>query len=180
VLIGGIVAAALLIFLGLRTEGGRFVRDRIALKLPVVGVTIQFALVERFTRILGSMVTAGVSLPEALRVATESLHNLVYERSLAQVGESMLAGEGLAKPLANSKLFPITAIQMVRVGEETGSLDTQLGVTAGYYETELDYKIKKLTALFEPAVIVVMGLIVGFVAVALVSAMYGVFNQVKV
>jgi type IV pilus assembly protein PilC len=180
VLIGGIVVIALLIFVALRTEGGRFVRDRIALKLPVIGVTIQYALVERFTRILGSMVTAGVSLPEALRVATESLHNLVYERSLALVGESMLAGEGLAKPLANSKLFPITAIQMVRVGEETGSLDTQLGVTAGYYETELDYKIKKLTALFEPAVIVVMGLIVGFVAVALVSAMYGVFNQVKV
>jgi type IV pilus assembly protein PilC len=180
VLIGGIIAIALLIFLALRTEGGRFVRDRIALKLPVVGVTIQFALVERFTRILGSMVTAGVPLPEALRVATESLHNLVYERALALVGESMLAGEGLAKPLASTKLFPVTAIQMVRVGEETGSLDTQLGVTAGYYETELDYKIKKLTALFEPAVIVVMGLIVGFVAVALVSAMYGIFNQVKV
>jgi len=179
-LIGGIVAIALLIFLALRTEGGRFVRDRIALKLPVIGVTIQYALVERFTRILGSMVTAGVSLPEALRVATESLQNLVYERSLALVGESMLAGEGLASPLAKSKLFPITAIQMVRVGEETGSLDTQLGVTAGYYETELDYKIKKLTALIEPAVIVVMGLIVGFVAVALVSAMYGVFNQVKI
>ncbi len=69
---------------------------------------------------------------------------------------------------------------MLRVGEETGSLDTQLEVTAEYYETELDYKIKKLTALFEPAVIVVMGLIVGFVAIALVSAMYGVFNQVKV
>jgi type IV pilus assembly protein PilC len=180
VLIGGIVAIGLLIFVALRTEGGRFVRDRIALKLPVIGVTIQYALVERFTRILGSMVTAGVPLPEALRVATESLHNLVYERALALVGEFMLAGEGLAKPLANSKLFPITAIQMVRVGEETGSLDTQLGVTAEYYETELDYKIKKLTALFEPAVIVVMGVIVGFVAVALVSAMYGVFNQVNV
>jgi type IV pilus assembly protein PilC len=180
VLIGGIVATVVLIFLALRTQAGRLVRDRIALKLPVIGVTIQYALVERFTRILGSMVSAGVSLPEALRVATESLHNLVYERSLALVGESMLAGEGLAKPLANSKLFPITAIQMVRVGEETGSLDTQLGVTAGYYETELDYKIKKLTALFEPAVIVVMGLIVGFVAVALVSAMYGVFRQVNV
>jgi type IV pilus assembly protein PilC len=69
---------------------------------------------------------------------------------------------------------------MLRVGEDTGSLDTQLEVTAGYYETELDYKIAKLTALFEPIVIVVMGLIVGFVAVALVSAMYGIFRQVNV
>ena len=69
---------------------------------------------------------------------------------------------------------------MLRVGEDTGSLDTQLEVTAEYYETELDYKIAKLTALFEPLVIIVMGLIVGFVAIALVSAMYGIFHQVDV
>jgi type IV pilus assembly protein PilC len=68
---------------------------------------------------------------------------------------------------------------MMRVGEETGTFEAQLEVTAHYYEGELDYKLKKLTALFEPAVIVVMGLIVGFVAVALVSAMYGVFDQVN-
>jgi type IV pilus assembly protein PilC len=71
-------------------------------------------------------------------------------------------------------------VQMLRVGEDTGSLDTQLEFTAQYYQTELDYKIKKLTSLFEPIVIAVMGLLVGFVAVALVSAMYGVFHQVKV
>ena len=69
---------------------------------------------------------------------------------------------------------------MLRVGEETGTLDTQLVVTARFYEGELEYKIKKLTSLIEPVVIVAMGLIVGFVAVALVSAMYGVFSQVKV
>ena len=69
---------------------------------------------------------------------------------------------------------------MLRVGEDTGSLDTQLALTAEYYETELTYKINKLTSLFEPIVIVVMGLVVGFVAVALISAMYGIFNQVQV
>ena len=78
-----------------------------------------------------------------------------------------------------SQLFPTTAVQMLRVGEDTGSLDTQLEFTAQYYETELDYKLKKLTSLFEPVIIVVMGLLVGFVAVALVSAMYGVFRQVS-
>ena len=142
--------------------------------------TIQFALVERFCRILASMVGAGVPLPEALRVATESLRNRVFMRSLAGVSESMLEGEGLADPLAKTGLFPTTAGQMMRVGEQTGTLDTQLEVTAQYYEGELDYKIKKLTALFEPAVIIVMGLLVGFVAIALVSAMYGIFRQVKV
>ncbi|MDT5323642.1 MAG: type pilus assembly protein PilC [Mycobacterium sp.] len=178
-IIGGTLAAIIGISAGLKTTGGRLLRDRIALRVPVVGETIQYALVERFTRILASMVGAGVPLVRALSVSTDSLHNLVYQRALATVGDAMLRGEGLARPLAATKLFPPTATQMLRVGEETGSLDTQLAVTAQFYETELDYKIKRLTSLIEPAVIVVMGLLVGFVAVALVSAMYGIFSQVK-
>jgi type IV pilus assembly protein PilC len=96
------------------------------------------------------------------------------------VSEARLEGEGISGPLARTQLFPGTATQMLRIGEETGSLDDQLRVTAEYYEVELDYKIKKLTAIFEPLVIVVMGGIVGFVAIALVSAMYGIFQQVNV
>ena len=179
-LAAGLVVIVLAIVGVLRTERGRYGRDRLLLSVPVLGTTIQFALVERFCRILASMVTAGVTLPEALRVATESLRNRVYIRSLSGVNEMMLEGPGIAGPLARTALFPATAVQMLRVGEETGTLDNQLEVTAQYYETELDYKIKKLTSLFEPAVIIVMGLLVGFVAVALVSAMYGVFHQVKV
>jgi type IV pilus assembly protein PilC len=176
----GVVGVALIIAVALQTERGRFLKDRFILSVPVLGVTIQYALVERFCRILASMISAGVALPEALRVATESLRNRVYMQSLNSVNEAMLEGEGIAGPLARTQLFPSTAAQMLRVGENTGTLDTQLETTAQYYETELDYKIKKLTALFEPAVIVVMGLLVGFVAIALVSAMYGVFRQVKV
>ena len=110
----------------------------------------------------------------------ESLKNKVFIRRLSEVGDAMLEGQGIATPLARTRLFPGTATQMLRVGEETGSLDAQLQVTAEYYEVELNYKINKLTALFEPAIIIFMGLIVGFVAVALVSAMYGIFNQVDV
>ena len=179
-LIGGLLGFALLVYAALRTEAGRHARDKLFLALPVLGDTIRFALVERFCRILSSMVSAGVALPEALRVATESLRNLVFMRALSDVGEQMLEGEGLAGPLVNSGLFPATAAQMMRVSEETNTLDTQLEVTAKYYEGELDYKLKKLTALFEPIIIVIMGGLVGFVAVALVSAMYGIFNQVQV
>jgi type IV pilus assembly protein PilC len=179
-IVGAVLSIGLVIFAALRFEQGRYVRDRILLSVPVLGDTIQYALVERFSRILSSMVSAGVNLPEALRVATDSLRNLVYARGLAMVAAQLLEGEGLAKPLADSKLFPATATQMIRVGEQTGTLDTQLETTATYYEGELDYRIKKLTALFEPLIIVVMGGVVGFVAIALVSAMYGIFNQVKV
>ena len=179
-LLAGLGVVIVAVVGALQTEGGRHAKDRFLLAVPVLGQTIQYALVERFCRVLASMVSAGVALPEALRVASESLRNRVYTRGLAGVNEAMLEGEGIAGPLAKTGLFPPTASQMLRVGEETGTLDGQLEVTAGYYETELDYKLKKLTALFEPAVIVVMGLLVGFVAVALVSAMYGIFNQVKV
>lgn len=179
-LLGGVVVVALLVYLMSKTKEGRYNLDKLLLGTPVLGETIQYALVERFCRVLASMVGAGVNLTEALRVATESLRNTVFIRGLNGVGDAMLEGEGLAAPLARTRLFPGTATQMLRVGEETGTLDNQLEVTAQYYEVELDYKIKKLTALFEPLVIVVMGVIVGFVAVALISAMYGIFNQVKV
>lgn len=177
-MIGAGVLVLVLVYV-LSTTPGRYLRDRLVLALPVIGPTIQFALVERFCRILSSMVSAGVQLPQALRVATGSLPNRVYRRSLAGVMEAMLQGEGLARPLAATELFPATAAQMIRVGEDTGTMDAQLEVTAQYYEGELDYKLKKLIGLFEPAVIVLMGGVVGFVAIALVSAMYGIFRQVQ-
>lgn len=178
-LLAGLLTLTLMGFVALRTRTGRYARDRLVLALPIIGETVQYALVERFCRILASMVGAGVSLPQALRVATDSLHNLVFTGALTGVSDAMLEGEGLASPLVRSGLFPPTAAQMIRVGEETGTLDNQLAVTAHYYEGELDYKIKRLTSLIEPVVIAAMGLVVGFVAVALVSAMYGVFGQIK-
>lgn len=179
-IVGGVAVWALLFFLSQRFERGKYVWHAFLLKVPVLGEAIQYALVERFCRVMASMVSAGVNLPEAIRVATDSLRNRVYMRRLNGVTEQMLEGQGLAGPLARTELFPGTATSMLRVGEETGSMDTQLETTADYYEDELGYKIAKLTALFEPIVIVVMGLIVGFVAIALVSAMYGVFQQVDV
>lgn len=175
---GGVVVFALLCFLVTRSAGGRHLWDRFLLRLPLLGPTIRFALVERFCRVMSSMASAGVVLPEALRVATQSLRNMVFTRSLGKVGEAMLHGEGLARPLSATGLFPATASRMIRVGEETGTLDVQLEVTARYYEGELDYRLKRLTAVFEPAIIIAMGLIVGFVAIAMVSAMYGIYGQV--
>jgi type IV pilus assembly protein PilC len=179
-LLAGGVATAITVSAALRTRFGRYTRDRIFLKIPVIGQTVQFALVERFCRILASMAGAGVTLPNAMRVATESLRNLVFISSLQQVNEAMLEGEGIAAPLGRTGLFPPTATRMIRVGEETGTIAVQLEMTARYYEGELSYRLKKLTSLIEPAVIMIVGLIVGFVAIALVSAMYGIFRQVKV
>lgn len=169
-----------LLFAWTRTPRGRFARDSFFLRIPRVGGLIRIAIVERFCRILSVMVQAGVPLPDALVVAGETTGNRVYRKGLDIIRTEMMQGAGLAAPLAASELFPAAARQMIRVGESTGTLDEQLGSAATYYGRELEYKLKRFTDLFEPVMIMFMGLVVGFVAIALVSAMYGIFNQVDI
>jgi type IV pilus assembly protein PilC len=175
-LLGAIVAA---LVAAQKTKPGRIVRDRIFLALPLVGTIVHYAVVERFCRILGAMVRAGVSLPESMSGAIRAANNRVFDAKMQVAQERMLEGDGLADPLAEANFLPRAAMQMIRVGESTGTLDQQLENAAQFYARELEYKLKKLTSLFEPAVIVFMGAIVGFVAVALISAMYGVFHTTK-
>ena len=170
---GGLVAMR-------RSKSGKAVLDGWILKLPVIGELAQVAILERICRILGSLLKAGVDLPRSMTVTSESASNSVYRTALDHVREEMMEGQGLAGPIARTGLFPGAAKQMFRVGEETGTLDHQLEIAAEYYSQELDSKLERVTALFEPAVIIIMGVVVGFVAVALVSAMYGIYNQVKI
>lgn len=160
-----------------RTATGREVRDSLLLRLPVVGEVVRFAIVERFCRILASLVGAGVPLPQAMAVVTDATNNRVFQRHLDGAREAMLEGEGIARPIADTGLFPGSITQMMRVGEDTGTLEDQLERAAEYHDQELTYKIKHFTTLFEPAVLIFMGVVVGFVAIALVSAMYGIFRQ---
>jgi len=176
-LLAAVVTAGVL---SVTTVRGRAIRDHLLLRLPVLGDLVQTAILERFCRILCSMVGAGVPLPEALQVTSAATNNSVYRQGLSGARDAMMRGEGLATPLADTGLFPSAARHMFSVGERTGTMDQQLETAASYFDRELEYKLKNFTALFEPAVIVVVGLIVGFVAIALISAMYGIFRQVQV
>ncbi len=179
-ILGVILVAVVGIAVLRRSKGGKAWIDSMVLRLPILGDLVRTAVIERVCRILSSMLKAGVSLPEAMRVTAESANNAVYSQSLATVREEMIEGQGLAEPLARTGLFPGAARQMFKVGEETGTLDAQLATAASFYDRELDVKLKRFTSLFEPIVIVFMGVIVGFVAIALVSAMYGIYKQVKI
>jgi type IV pilus assembly protein PilC len=179
VIIGTFIAIVVALLAGLRTEKGRELRDKTLLKLPGFGDVLRHAILERFCRILSSMVQAGVGLDVALAVTSEATNNVVYRTKIDIAREAMIQGDGLAEPLAATGLFPASARQMLRVGESTGTLDQQLQIAAVYFDRELDHKIKRFTSLFEPAVIIAMGAIVGFVAIAMVSAMYGIYSQVK-
>lgn len=178
--LGGVLVL-LIVFalLGRKTQRGRALWDRAILKIPIVGKLIKTAILERFCRLLASMTVAGVPLPEALAVTTGATNNRVFRQGLTEARAAMMRGEGLAGPLAASGLFPGAARQMFRVGEDTGTIDEQLRAAADYLDRELDFRIKQFTTAIEPAVIIGVGAIVGFVAIALVSAMYGIFNQVK-
>jgi type IV pilus assembly protein PilC len=178
------IAAALVLLIAIpmalvRTYRGRRTKDRLLLRIPVLGQVMLYAIVERFCRLLATMMQAGVPLPEAMGVLGDATKNVVFQEGLADVHGAMMRGEGLARPMSETKLFPGAVIQMIKVGENTGTLNEQLGVGSDYYGQELEYKIQRLTSLFEPAVIIFMGLAVGFVAVALISAMYGIYKQVQ-
>jgi type IV pilus assembly protein PilC len=125
------------------------------------------------------MLQAGVPINQTYAVVLTNVRNRVFRRSLATVGAALAAGEGFHRPLANTKVFTPALIQLIRVGEETGTLDTNLVEAADMHEEELDYRIKRLTSILEPALIIFVGLIVGFVAVTMVSSIYSLAGGVK-
>jgi type IV pilus assembly protein PilC len=163
----------------MKSVKGRRVKDRLVLRVPVIKGIIEYAILERFCRILGAMVRAGVPLPDGMQTTTEATSNAVYRERLTVAREEMMKGAGFSAPLAATELFPGAAKQMFKVGEETGTLDEQLAAASEYFDTELEVRIKRFTTMFEPLMIIGVGLMVGFVAVALVSAMYGVLGGVK-
>ncbi len=179
-LLGGLVLLVIGSLVAARTERGQAVRDAALLRIPVLGDLLRHVVLERFCRILSAMMQAGVPLPNAMATTTAATSNAVYRRGLTEARAAMMRGDGLAGPLIATGLFPPSARQMFRVGENTGTLDEQLETAAIYFDRELDYKIKRFTTLFEPAVLILVGALVGFVAIAVISAMYGVFRQVQV
>jgi type IV pilus assembly protein PilC len=174
--VGSVVLAAWAVIGG---NHGKRRRDRLAMRLPVVGPLFHLISIERFCRVLSALAKAGVPLPDAIEMSAASTNNTVFITKLEVVRDTLVRGGGLSAPVAESGVFPIAARQMIRVGERTGSLGHQLAKAAGYYEREVAYQMKRATDLFQPAVIMFVGGLVGFVAVAQVSAMYSIFNQVK-
>ena len=171
-----VLAVALVLYI--RTPSGRRNLHALQLKTPLVNTIVTYSSTERFTRVLAALLDAGVPLTDALPTSIDCANNLVYKERLTAAMDGVLEGRGFADPLESTELFPSTVIQMVRVGERTGELSDQLNNAAGFYEEELTYAVDKLTAWFEPLMMLFIGVVVGFVALAMVSAMYGIYGQV--
>lgn len=150
-----------------RTSKGKLILDSAKLHLLLFGPLVQKAIVARITRTLGTLITSGVPILQALNIVRDTAGNEVFSRAIGTVHDSIREGESVAGPLQSSKIFPPMVINMIDVGEETGALDTMLMKIADTYEEEVDTAVSGLTTLLEPIIIVVMGAVVGFIVVSL-------------
>lgn len=174
VLVAVLVVAATALYL--QSRRGRETLDVILLRLPRMGTVVRFAIIERYLRTLATLARAGVPMTQMIDTANRSLGNVVFERGLAAARGRMLSGEGFSGPLEATGLFPRLVIQIMKVGEETGNLDNNLEQAAEHYAEEVDYRLKQLIAVLEPALVVVVGMTVGFIAISVIAPMYSLVN----
>src|SRR5213596_2860809 len=179
VLIGGIVAAsAAYKFLG-RTRGGKFMIDRFKLRVPLFGDLIRKTAISRFSRTLGTLVTSGVPILQALNITRETAGNSVIGGAISQVHDSVKEGESIVLPLEASGAFPPMVISMIDVGEETGQLPEMLLKIAEVYDDEVDNSVAGLTSMLEPIMIVMLAVIVGTIVIALFLPLISIISGLQ-
>ncbi|HLC17626.1 MAG TPA: type II secretion system F family protein [Thermodesulfobacteriota bacterium] len=166
-LLGGLIGIGVGVNRFYKTEKGRWIMDKMFLKIPVFGDLIRKTAVARFTRTLGTMISSGVPILEALEIVSKTSGNVVIEDAVMRSRASLSQGKTLADPLMETKVFPGMVTQMIAVGESTGALDTMLTKIADFYEEEVDAAVDALTSLIEPLLMVFLGVVVGGLVVAL-------------
>lgn len=172
--------AAYFLFKLIRTsKGGRFLTDFVALRIPVLGMLVQKTCVARFSRTLGTLISAGVPILEAVTITRETAGNEVYSRALDRVYESIREGESIAAPLRAAKVVDGLVTNMIDVGEETGELDKMLTKVADNYEEEIDVAVASMVSLIEPVMVAVLGGMVGFIVIALFLPLVSLISSVS-
>lgn len=162
-----------------KTPVGRMAIDRILLKLPLIGILLRKIAVARFTRTLGTLISSGVPILEGLEITARTAGNAVIESSLMQVRKALEGGRNLADPLKETDVFPGMVTQMIGVGEQTGAMDAMLQKVADFYEDEVDAAVKDLLAALEPAMIVVLGLVVGGIVISMYLPLFSLIGQLS-
>ena len=176
----GIVVAVVTLykFIG-RTRGGRFVIDSFKLRMPLFGNLNRKTAISRFARTLGTLVTSGVPILQALNITRETAGNSSIARAISQVHDSVKEGESIVQPLEASRVFPPMVISMVDVGEETGKLPEMLLKIADVYDDEVDNAVAAITSMLEPIMIVFLALIVGTIVLALFTPLISIITGLQ-
>ncbi len=158
---------------------GRYLWDRFRLRLPIMGKLFLLIAMSRFSRVLSLMVSSGVPILTAFDMVAETVGNSVVAREIGRIREAVEGGSGISGPMKSGTLFPGLVAQMVSIGEESGKMDTMLGKVANYYEDESDYLIKNLSSNLEPIILLFLGGMVAFLALAIFLPMWSVMDLAK-
>jgi type IV pilus assembly protein PilC len=176
--VGGAGLFMLVTYLYRKPRGKRFVHKMI-LRLPIMGPVLQKIAVARFTRTLGTLLSSGVPILDALDIVAKTAGNVIIEEGLLYARARISEGKNMAEPLAEIKVFPGMVVQMVAVGEQTGALDTMLAKIADFYEDEVDVAVAALTSLIEPLLMVIVGAIVGVVLISMYLPIFSLAGNIK-
>lgn len=179
ILLLSIIAVVVIGYIYFRTETGRYKRDKLMLRLPVVGRIFLLGELSRCCRTMALLLKVGLPLPEIMDMAIRTANNKVMVEALTEIQKELLRGQGLAKPMAKRSLFLPLMVQMTGAGEETGNLDSTLTTVAQSYEVEADDRISVAVGLIQPAMIITIAILVGFIALALVTSMYSIYGEVS-
>jgi type IV pilus assembly protein PilC len=176
----GVVAGLMIAYkIAARSRAGRTLLDRVKLRAPLFGDLIRKTAISRFSRTLGTLVTSGVPILQALNITRETAGNRVIARAISQVHDSVKEGESIASPLETSGAFPPMVVSMIDVGEETGQLPEMLLKIAEVYDDEVDNSVAALTSLLEPVMIVFLALVVGTIVVALFMPLISIISGLQ-
>jgi type IV pilus assembly protein PilC len=175
----GFIVVVGLVYIYSRTPAGGYKKDQLLLRLPVIGRVNQLNELSRCCRTIALLFKVGLPLPEILTQAIRGTKNKVMAKALTEVQQDLIRGEGLSKPMAKREVFLPLMVQMVGVGEETGNLDATLATVAQSYELEAEDKTSAAIGLIQPTLVAVIAIVIGFLAVSLLSAMYSIYGQVS-
>jgi type IV pilus assembly protein PilC len=162
-----------------QTKPGKAATDTILLMMPIFGNLVRKTVIARFTRTLGTLISAGVPILEAIRITKETCGNYVFEKALNRVHDSIREGEAFAVPLRESKVVDSLVVNMIDVGEETGDMDVMLTKIADNYDEEVDVAVGSLLSLLEPFMVIILGGIIGGIVLALFLPLVSMIESVS-
>jgi len=176
-LLGGALALIIVIAGYIRLPAGKLTMDRLMLKMPVIGAINIQRNMGHFCRTTSVLLKAGLRLPQITDIVTQTIGNRIIRQALNEVREKLIQGQGLSQPMAAISLFPRLMVEMVVVGENTGTLDSTLATVADFYEKSVDQRVQALISLIEPLLTIVVGLVVVFIALSMVTPLYSILKS---
>jgi type IV pilus assembly protein PilC len=175
----GVASVVFSISYSYKVPAGKKFWHRLVLTMPIMGPVIRKIAVARFTRTMGTLLSSGVPILEAMNIVGRSAGNIIIEKAIADTAARVKEGSTVAEPLMATKVFPPMVVQMIGVGEETGALDQMLNKIADFYEEEVDIAVSAMTSLLEPLMMVVIGGMVGFMLIAMYLPIFNIAGAIK-